>query len=110
MVLFGGFFASAVAYRHRPEVHTRLMLLATVAILFAAAFRLQAAGVPRATAIALWFVPVLLGIAYDLSARRRVHPVYWIGAAAMALALLRLPLRNTDFWREIGRPLFESLT
>jgi hypothetical protein len=110
MLLFGGFLAAAAAYRHRPEVHKRLMLLATVAIVFAAVFRLQAAGLPTPAAIALWFVPVLLGIAYDALTRGQVHPVYWIGAAAMALALLRLPFRNSDFWLGIGRPLFESLT
>jgi len=109
MVLFGGFFAAAVVYRRRTEIHKRLMLLATVAILFAAAFRLQAAGVPMSVAIALWFSPVALGIAYDFSTRRRAHPVYWIGVAAMALALLRLPFRNTDSWHQIGRALVEAL-
>lgn len=110
MVLFGGFFGSAVAYRHRPEIHKRLMLLATVAIVFAAAFRLQAAGVPMFAAIGLWFLPVTLGIAYDASTQRRVHPVYWVGAAAMVFALLRLPFSNSDIWLGIGRSLFEALT
>jgi hypothetical protein len=109
-VLFGGFFAAAVAYRRKPEIHKGLMLLATVAIVFAAAFRLQAAGVPMTAAIALWFVPVLLGIAYDAATRGRVHPVYWIGVTAMAFALLRLPFGNSEAWLQIGRPLFEALT
>jgi hypothetical protein len=110
MVLFGSFFAAAVTYRRRPEIHKRLMLLATVAILFAAAFRLQAAGVPMPAAIALWFVPVLLGMAYDLSTRGRVHTVYWIGIVVMGVALLRLPFGNSRAWLDVGRPLFEALT
>lgn len=110
MVLFGGFFGAAVAYRRQPEIHKRLMLLATVAIVFAAAFRLQAAGVPRSAAIAVWYSPLVLAMAYDVRKRGRVHPVYWIGAAAMALALLRLPFGNTELWLKVGRPLFESLT
>jgi hypothetical protein len=110
MLLFGGFLLAAAVYRHQPEIHKRLILLATAAIVFAAAFRLQAAGMPLPAAIALWFVPVLLGMTYDALTRGQVHPVYWIGAAAMAFALLRLPFRNSDFWLAIGRPLFESLT
>jgi hypothetical protein len=46
MVLFGGLFFSAVAYRSQPELHKRLMILATIAIAFAAIFRMQAIGVP----------------------------------------------------------------
>jgi hypothetical protein len=110
MLLFGGFFAAAVLNRHKPELHKRLMLLATVAILFAAAFRLEAAGVPMVAALALWFAPVVLCMAYDLVKRGRIHGVYWVGLAAMALALLRLPFRNTELWLGVGRPLFDSLT
>src|SRR5262245_49628843 len=35
MALFGAFFAAAVAYRQRPETHKRLILVATISILFA---------------------------------------------------------------------------
>ncbi|HEY9181599.1 MAG TPA: hypothetical protein VIQ99_00275 [Gammaproteobacteria bacterium] len=110
MVLFGSFFAAAVAYRARPEIHKRLMLLATIAIVFAAAFRLQAAGVPQSAAIAIWYSPLVLAMAYDVWKRGRVHPVYFIGAAAMAVALLRLPFGETELWLEVGRPLFAALT
>jgi hypothetical protein len=110
MVLFGGFFAAAVANRHRPEIHKRLMLVATVAILFAAAFRLNAAGMPLLPALALWFAPLIGAMAYDAWTRRRVHAVYWIGLPVLALSLLRLPFRTTDFWLAIGRPIFEALT
>jgi hypothetical protein len=30
ILVFGGFVAAGLCYRHRPEVHKRLMLLATV--------------------------------------------------------------------------------
>lgn len=110
MVLFGGFFAAAVANRHRPEVHKRLILVATVAILFAAAFRLNAAGMPMAPALALWFAPLIGAMAYDAWTRGRVHAVYWIGLPVVALSLLRLPFRTTDLWLGIARPIFEALT
>ena len=110
MLLYGSFFAVAVAYRHRPEIHKRLMLLATVAIVFAAAFRLQAAGVPMLAAIGIWYVPVVLAMGYDVWKRGRVQPVYWIGVAVMAFGLLRLPLGSTELWLAIAGPWFEALT
>jgi hypothetical protein len=112
MVLFGGFFAAAVWYRDKMEIHKRLMVMATIAVVFAAAFRLQNAGVPMSWAIVVWYVPLVIAMAYDLFTRGRVHTVYWIGAAVMAVALLRLPfaLGTTELWLNIGRPIIESLT
>jgi len=110
MVLFGTFFLAAVVNRGRFEIHKRLMLLATIALVFAAAFRLQNAGVPAPVAIALWFVPLVLAMGYDLRTRGRVHSVYWIGAVAMAVGLLRLPFGATETWLSLGRPVIEALT
>jgi hypothetical protein len=112
MVLFGGFFAAAVAYRDKSEIHKRLMVMATIAVVFAAAFRLQNAGVPMSWAIVVWYVPLVIAMAYDLYSRGRIHAVYWIGAGVMAIALLRLPfaLGTTELWLGIGRPIIESLT
>jgi hypothetical protein len=110
MVLFGGLFIAAVIYRGKPETHKRLMLLATVALLFAAAFRLNAAGVPFQIALALWYLPVILAIGYDYRTRRHVHPVYWIGLAAMTISLVRLPLGDMESWLAVGRPIFALIT
>jgi hypothetical protein len=44
-------------------------------------------------------------MAYDRSAKGRVHAVYWIGAAIMAVALARIPFGETALWRGIGRAL-----
>lgn len=115
MVLFGGFFGAAVAYRSRPEIHKRLIVLAAVAVMFAAIGRaMTAAGVllsdPAAFAgrvprLALWYSPVLVAMAHDLVTKRRIHPVYWIGVAAMGVAFLRLPWSQTDQWRGIARAI-----
>jgi hypothetical protein len=58
----------------------------------------------------VWYSPLVLAMVYDLRQRGRVHAVYWIGAAAMAFALLRLPFGETELWLKVGRPLFEALT
>ena len=108
MVLFGGFFAAAIAYRRKPEIHKRLILLACVAVMFAGAFRLRyIVGVP--VQIAVWYSPVIAGMLYDRLRLGRVHRVYWIGAAIMAVALARLPFGETEVWRRIGSALLAPL-
>ena len=109
MVLFGGFFLAAVLNRSKPELHKRLMLLATMAILFAAAFRLQNAGVSRPAAIVVWYVPLAITMVYDFVQRGRVHVLYWIGAVVMGIALLRMPFGETETWLRIGRPIVEAM-
>ena len=108
MLLFGGFFGAAIVYRNRPEIHKRLVLLACVAIMFAGAFRLSyVLNLPGQ--IAVWYLPIVAGMTYDFYKRRRVHPVYWIGAGVMGVALLRIPFGETELWHSVGRPLLTQL-
>ena len=55
-------------------------------------------------------MPLVICMAYDYKAKRRVHPIFLTGAVIMAIALLRLPLGTTDFGQGLGVLLFESLT
>ena len=116
MVLFGGFFGAAIVYRRRPEIHKRLIILAAVAVMFAAVARaftnvgvlLGDADAPLGgtpARLLLWYSPVLVAMAHDLATRRRVHPAYWTGAAAMAVAFLRVPYSQTDRWHAIAREI-----
>jgi hypothetical protein len=104
MVLFGSFFGAAIAYRSRPQVHKRLVLLACVAIMFAGAFRLSYV-LSLPLQLAVWYLPIVAGMAYDLYKRGAVHPVYWIGIVVMGIALLRIPFGATELWHSIGGPL-----
>jgi len=104
MILFAGFFGTAVALRGKPEIHKRLVLLACIAIMFAGAFRLSYV-MSRPLQIAVWYVPLAAGMIYDRYKLGRVHPVYWIGALIMAVALLRIPFGETAFWHGIGTKL-----
>jgi hypothetical protein len=108
MVLFGGFFGAAVAYRHRPEIHKRLVVLATVAVMFAAVGRLWFVD---ATPVLLlvWYLPVVVAMGHDFITMRRVHPVYWIGAAVMAVAFARISFGQSELWRGIGRTMLAPL-
>jgi hypothetical protein len=100
MIVFPIFFGAAVFYRRRPELHKRLMLVATTTLLVAAALRMSFLGepLPRPMRLMIWFSPLLLGMAYDLIARRSIHPVYIVGLAALYTLSLRGYLLETDAW------------
>ncbi|MBI4886163.1 MAG: hypothetical protein HY824_03640 [Acidobacteria bacterium] len=104
MVLFAGFFGAAIAYRRRPEVHKRLMLLATIALMFAAVSRRIPYDAPWAFLL-VWLAPLGAAMAYDWRTRRGVHPTYLYGAAILLLAFCRVYVRESDAWLTIGRTL-----
>jgi hypothetical protein len=110
MALFGPLFFSAVAYRNKPELHKRLMILSTIAIAFAAIFRMQALGLPLAAGLVMWFALPVVGALYDWRTKGRVHPVYWIGIAGMIVAAMRIPFSASETWIGIARPIIASLS
>lgn len=114
---FAGFFIAAIANLNRPEVHKRLVLLATISLLQAALARVffvlatgggpgmrPGLGPPPPLAIAT--VPTLLltaliiaGMVRDWRVRGRPHPAWMIGGAVyLAIGLLRVPLSTTPAW------------
>jgi uncharacterized membrane protein YozB (DUF420 family) len=110
MALFGPLFFTAVAKRRNAELHKRLMLLATIAMAFAAIFRMQALGLPIAAGLTLWFALPVICVAYDLKACGKIHPVYWIGIAGMIAAALRIPFSASETWIAVARPIIEALS
>jgi hypothetical protein len=104
MTLFGGFFVAAMLYRRRPEIHKRLILLATVALLFAAAGRMTFIS-SRPLALLVWLSPVFIAIGYDGLTRRRVHPSYLIGLPILFIGAMRILFTQSEAWLRIGRKL-----
>ena len=109
MVLFGSFFGAAVAYRRRPEIHKRLMVAATVALLFAAVGRMDFIESTGVRAL-VWLSPMFVGMAYDWSTRRRVHPAYLIGTVGLFVGATRILFVESDVWLRIARPIIDALT
>jgi len=118
IAFFAVVFALAVLNVRRPDVHKRLMLVATVSLLNAAVGRLfllavggppPVAGaepppvmvtVPASLLTDLLLVPALL---HDRKTLGRVHPVYWMaGAALVASQLLRVPLAASPAWHAVA--------
>ena len=106
MILFGSFFVASMVYRRKPEIHKRLILLATVALLFAAAGRMSFLSPPFL--LAVWLSPVLIAMGYDFFTRRRVHPVYFIGLAGLLVVFSRVFFTESEAWLRIGRPLLAT--
>jgi hypothetical protein len=115
IALFAGFFALAMANTHRPEVHKRLMVLATIAILdaplarpfMAFVFTSLPPGPPPVwiglPAYAVSYLFLAAALIYDWRTRGRPHPAYLAGGAAIvAVQLLRLPVSGTAAWHGLA--------
>ena len=119
--VFAVLVAAAIAYVRRPEIHKRLMLLATITVLPPAIARVfyainigMGAGLrpglagPRTVESVLMpgLVADLLIVAamtFDWRTRGRVHPAYLIGGGlVVAVQFLRAPLSTTQAWYAIA--------
>ena len=121
ITLFGVFVFAAIAYVGRPEIHKRLMLLATISMIPPAIARLFFAvnvgigpglrpglGPPRTVESVM--LPALIadalilaGVIYDMRTRGRPHPAYLIGGAIiLAVQVLRVPVSTTQWWYAIA--------
>lgn len=112
VIFFAGAVGVAIANIPRPEIHKRLMLVATISILPPAIARLIALMVslpispghppPIVFSLIPSFVSDLLLIAaiiYDWRTRGRPHPTYLVaGSALVVLQVVRVPLGATPEW------------
>lgn len=113
LLFFAPVLFAAWAYRRRPELHKRLIVVATSVLLIAASHRLIGAhfGRPPDALLVLlvWTSPILAGIAHDAVVKRRVHPVYLLGVAVIVAMKFRPPLHRTDAWDAFCRWLAAAL-
>jgi hypothetical protein len=105
MVLFGSLFGAAVVYRRKPEIHKRLMLGATVALMFAAVGRIPGVETVLPLFFALWLSPVFIGMLYDWRTRGRPHVAYVVSAAWLTVVASRVFVSETEAWLPIGRAI-----
>lgn len=102
MLVFALLIGAGFYYRRRLDVHKRLMLLATIAILPAAVARLPFDFIQRVGPLAFFGLPdlfVLVVLLYDLLTRGRPHrATVWGGLLVIASHPLRLFVGNTQAW------------
>jgi hypothetical protein len=102
MIVFAPLLAAGWIYRRQPEIHKRIMLVASNVLLIAAVARMRFLGLPPPAAIMLlvWPLPTYLAMVHDFATKRLVHPVYLMGLLAMVAMQLVNPLRTTETWIE----------
>jgi hypothetical protein len=104
MLLFGGFVAAGTMLRTRPDLHKRLMLLATLCILPNAIVRLSSIGVlpflrTNAEFLSAWTIFVLGFVVIDRLRIGRLHNVFARGVPLMVGGLVLMQLVSTsDQW------------
>ena len=108
MLLFGALVAAAVALRRDGESHKRLLLLATISALAPAwlRFRHLFPDVPHpfVTFSIVADSLLLVAIARDWIALRRVHPVYlWAGGAMVLVHAIELLAITSPPWLWLAR-------
>lgn len=102
MPVFGLLVGLALAYRRRPDIHKRLMLLATLGMLTPAIARIplgfiQHGGPPVFFGLALLIV--FCCIAIDTFKAGKLHPAFaWGAALIVAMLPLRLLVASTEAW------------
>ena len=106
MLVFAPLFAAAIYYRRKPELHKRLMIVATTSLLIAAVARMPFLGAPRNQLLLhlIWIAPILLAMAHDFWRQRKVHPVYVLGLVVLVLEgpLVRRPARQSETWQNMA--------
>ena len=102
MLVFASLVGAAFYFRRRADMHKRLMLLATIAILPAAVARLPFAFIQQYGPLAffglsdLFIVPCLI---YDIVTRGRPHRATVLGGALIVISHpLRLVIGSTHAW------------
>jgi hypothetical protein len=111
VMLFSGFVGVAIWRRNRPDIHKRLMLVATLCILPNVIVRISRVlpfdflGTNQAI-ILVWSVLVLGVVAIDWIRGGRLHPALGYGAP-IAIALLGLAelVGRTAAWQAFGTRL-----
>lgn len=105
---FTVFFWLAVNWRKKPELHRRLMLIATCALTSAAWGR-----VPNQAFAFVWFYSgvdglILLGVLRDLIVTKTVNKVYWYALPALAVGqvfVMRTLLTGAPWWTRIANAI-----
>lgn len=105
VVVFPVLVGFALLYRRQPEVHKRLMLIATLELVTAGVARIPGAG-----SLPLFFVLTDVGlvaiVVYDVITRRRPHPAtVWGGLFLIATQFVRTTAGASPAWIAFARLL-----
>jgi hypothetical protein len=106
---------AGIAYRKKPKIHKRLLLLATIVLLWPAWFRFRHyfPSVPRPD---IWFAVVLadslilLSWAADRITYGKIHPVlFYGGLLIIAEHAFEVLTFDSDPWRLVAKTIYKAL-
>ncbi|WP_263410155.1 hypothetical protein [Terriglobus tenax] len=102
LVVFSVLAGWSYAARRKPQIHKRLIMLASITLLDAAIGRFPYTIAPHITPmgqLGVLFSFMVLMMIYDLVTLKKIHRATWIPAVAtLALFLVRIPLAMTPVW------------
>ena len=106
MLVFGVLVGAGLYFRNRVQIHRRLMLLSTLAILGAAIARIPLGFIATGGPLVFFGLTDLCiagCVAYDTWRHRRLHPAFALGALfIVASHPLRLMLAGTSQWMQFA--------
>jgi hypothetical protein len=104
--VFSGFFVTAMIYQGIPELHRRLILSATVALLSAAVGRVLTSG--SLVYMLVWLSPIFASMAMDLWIKRRLYLVSLISLAIFVLTSFKVQVYSlSPLWQGVGHALIK---
>lgn len=108
LVMFTFFIGAALWKRRQPEIHRRLVLLATVSIITPAIARLPFVGMRPVVGLALSAMFVVAAILHDWKTRGRPHSIYLWGIVVILLSgPVRFGLGHTEAWHSFAHLLVD---
>jgi len=111
MIVFPAFFTAAILYRHKPEIHKRLMLVATVMLTIAAIGRLPIGDPPSdSIALLIWLSPIYIAMIYDYVTKRIIHPAYVIGLLTLGTVHFRYLVTDLNAWQSFANGVAALVT
>lgn len=105
IAVFGATVATAIAFRHSPDVHKRLMLIANVSLLDPAIARMpfEFLAVHPLISFGLSCLVIVALALYDFATLGRVHRATWVGGLVTAASQpLALGVSGTTQWLGIA--------
>ncbi len=110
LLLFSGFLIAAIIFRKKPEIHKRLIIVATVVLMGPAVGRMTFLSAFPLILFVLYSSPILFGMAFDFVIRRRVHAVYIVGLVLHLVSMVRLPLQDSEAWFSFSKWVYGLFT
>lgn len=117
ILFFAIFFAAAIAYRKTPQLHKRLMVVATTMLLVAAASRMwflpgESGSTTRLIIIfSILALPVMLAMGHDQFKKQRIHPVYIAGIFAFVVRVFSPTyVYETSIWPNFERAVLSFVS